>query len=110
MAAYAIEWDGKNVTFPPAGPTNPDGVSWARIRDDDGNGIYDLGLVEFADATLAAYGKQVGSIAIRLVLIPRPDNPFDIDAVSIALPKSMGGDREERCLGYLTGTQSRTGG
>lgn len=101
MADYAIEWDGKTVTLPPAGPINPGGVSWARIRDDDGNGIYDLRLVEFADATFAAHGKRVGSIPVPLMLIPRPDNPFDSDAVSIALPKSMGGDKEERCLGYL---------
>lgn len=101
MADYAIEWDGKTVTLPPAGPINPDGVSWARIRDADGNSVYDLRLLEFADQTFAAYGKRVGSIAVPLVLIPRPDNPFDSDAVSIALPKSMGGDKKERCLGYL---------
>jgi hypothetical protein len=101
MADYSIEWDGKTVTLPPAGPINPDGVSWARIRDDDGNGIYDLRLAEFADATFAAHGKRVGSIPVPLVLIPRPDNPFDNEAVSIALPKSMGGNKEERCLGYL---------
>ncbi|WP_373203184.1 hypothetical protein [Mycobacterium marinum] len=101
MVEYAIEWDGKTVTLPPAGPINPDGVSWASISDDDGNGIYDLRLVEFADSTFAAHGKKVGSIPVRLVLIPRPENPFDSDAVSIALPKSMGGDKEERCLGYL---------
>jgi hypothetical protein len=98
---YAIEWDGSTVTLPPAGAINPDGVSWARIRDEDGDGIYDLRLIEFADATFAARGKRVGSIPVDLVLIPRPDNPFDSDAVSIALPKSAGGDEEERCLGYL---------
>ena len=101
MADYAIEWDGKTVTLPPAGPINPDGVSWAWIRDDDGNGIYDRRLVEYADTTFAVHGKKVGSISVPVVLIPRPDNPFDSDAVSIALPKSMGGDEEERCLGYL---------
>ncbi|MBX7134081.1 MAG: hypothetical protein K1X67_15515 [Fimbriimonadaceae bacterium] len=101
MTSYAIQWDGKTVTLPPAGPINPDGVSWARIRDEDGDGIYDLRLIEFADATFAARGKRVGSISVDLVLIPRPDNPFDSDAVSIALPRSVGGDEEERCLGYL---------
>jgi hypothetical protein len=101
MAEYALEWDGKTVTLPAASPINPDGVSWAWIRDDDGNGIYDLRLVEFADATFAAHGKRVGSIPVPLVLIPRPDNPYDSEAVSIALPKLMGGDKEERCLGYL---------
>lgn len=101
MAVYAIKWDGKTVTLPPAGPINPHGVSWAWIRDDDGNGIYDHRLLEFADKTFAAHGKRMGGVAVRLVLIPRPDNPFDSDAVSIALPKSMGGDKEERCLGYL---------
>jgi hypothetical protein len=101
MTGYTIEWDGETVTLPPAGPINPDGVSWAWIRDDDGNGIYDLRLVEFADATFAAHGKSVGSISVPVVLIPRPDNPFDSDAVSIALPKWMGGDKEVRCLGYL---------
>ena len=101
MADYAIEWDGRNVTLPPAGALNPDGVSWAWIRDDEGNGIYDRRLAKFADATFAAHGIRVGAIPVRLVLIPRPDNPFDSDAVSIALPKSMGGDKEERCLGYL---------
>jgi hypothetical protein len=101
MTGYAIEWDGKTVTLPPAGRLNPDGVSWARIHDDDGNGIYDLRLAEFADTTFATHGKSVGSVSVPVVLIPRPDNPFDIDAVSIALPKSAGGDKEERCLGYL---------
>lgn len=101
MTGYALEWDGKTVTLPPAGRLNPDGVAWARIHDDDGNGIYDLRLAEFADAAFAAHGKSVGSIPVPVVLIPRPDNPFDIDAVSIALPKSTGGDKEERCLGYL---------
>jgi len=101
MADYAIEWDGKTVTLPPAGPINPVGVSWAWIRDDYGNGIYDRRLAEFADATFAAHGKRVGSIAVPLALIPRPDNPYDSDAVSIALPKLMGGDKEDRCLGYL---------
>jgi hypothetical protein len=101
MADYEIGWDGETVTLPPAGPINPDGVSWAWIRDEDGNGIYDLRLAEFADRTFAAHGKSVGSISVPVVLIPRPDNPFGSDAVSIALPKSMGGDNEERCLGYL---------
>ncbi|MEB3065668.1 hypothetical protein [[Mycobacterium] zoologicum] len=57
--------------------------------------------MEFADTAFAAHGKRVGRISVSLVLIPRPDNPFDSDAVSIALPKSMGGDEEDRCLGYL---------
>jgi hypothetical protein len=101
MADYEIGWDGETVTLPPAGPINPDGISWAWIRDEDGNGIYDLRLAEFADTTFAAHGKSVGTISVPVVLIPRPDNPFDSDAVSIALPKSIGGDKEERCLGYL---------
>ena len=101
IADYEIGWDGETVTLPPAGPINPDGVSWARIRDEDGNGMYDLRLAEFADTTFAAHGKSVGTIPVAVVLIPRPDNPFDSDAVSIALPKSMGGNKEERCLGYL---------
>lgn len=101
MTDYAIEWDGKTVTLPPAGPINRDGVSWARIYDEDGNGIYDLRWAEFADTAFAAQGKRVGTISVPVVLIPRPDNPFDSDAVSIALPKSVGGDEEERCLGYL---------
>jgi len=42
----------------------------------------------------------MGRISVPLVLMRGPDNPFD--AVSIALPKSMGGDMEERCLGYLS--------
>lgn len=101
MTSYAIQWDGKTVTLPPAGPLNPEGFSWAWIRDEHGNGIYDRRLVDFADAAFAAHGKRVGSISVDLVLIPRPDNPLDSDAVSIALPKSAGGDEEERCLGYL---------
>lgn len=101
MTGYAIAWDGKIVTLPPAGDLNPDGVSWAWIRDDDGNGIYDHRLVKFADTAFGAQGKRVGRISVSVVLIPRPDNPFDSDAVSIALPKSMGGDEEDRCLGYL---------
>ncbi|QZH66444.1 hypothetical protein [Mycolicibacterium farcinogenes] len=98
---YTVEWDGKAVTLPPAGPMNPDGVSWAWIRDDEGNGIYDHRLADYADSAFAANGKRVGRISVPVVLIPRPDNPFDSDAVSIALPKSTGGDEEARCLGYL---------
>ncbi len=101
MAGYAIKWDGTTVTFPPAGPINPDGVPWAWIHDDDGNGVYDRRLAEFADRAFAEQGRQVGSISVAVALIPRPDNPFDSDAVSIAVPKSMGGDEEARCLGYL---------
>lgn len=101
MAGYTIEWDGATVTLPPAGPINPDGVAWAWIRDDDGNGVYDRRLVEFADRAFTEQGRRVGSISVTLALIPRPDNPFDSDAVSIAVPKSMGGDKEARCLGYL---------
>jgi hypothetical protein len=101
VADYAIQWDGKKVTLPPAGPVNPDGVAWAWIHDGDGNGIYDLRMARFADAAFAAHGKRVGSISVDVVLIPRPDNPFDSDAVSIALPAATGGDAEERCLGYL---------
>ena len=101
MTGYAIEWDGRTVTLPPAGAINPDGVAWAWIRDEDGNGIYDRRLADFADAAFAANGQRVGRISVPVVLIPRPDNPYDSDAVSIALPKSMGGDEEDRCLGYL---------
>lgn len=99
--SYAIEWDGTTVTLPPAGPMNPDGVAWAWIRDDDGNGIYDHRLADYADRAFAANGKGVGRISVPVVLIPRPDNPFDSDAVSIALPKAASGDAEDRCLGYL---------
>lgn len=98
---YAIEWDGETVTLPPAGPINPDGISWASIRDEAGNGIYDRRLADYADTAFTANGKRVGRISVPAVLIPRPDNPFDSDAVSIALPKSTGGDEEARCLGYL---------
>lgn len=101
MASYAVEWDGTTVTLPPAGAINPDGIAWARIRDDDGNGIYDHRLADFADTAFAASRDPVGHISVPVVLIPRPDNPFDGDAVSIALPQSMGGDAEDRCLGYL---------
>ena len=85
MTSYAIQWDGKTVTLPPAGPINPEGVSWAWIRAEYGKGIYDRCLVDFADAAFVAQAKRVGSISVDLVLIPRPDNPFDSDAVSIAL-------------------------
>ncbi|MFW0797779.1 hypothetical protein AAFP30_28525 [Gordonia sp. CPCC 205515] len=98
---YAIEWDGRTVTLPPAGMINPGGVSWASIRDNDGEGVYDRRLVEFADAAFAGNSVGVGRISVPVVLIPRPDNPFDSDAVSIALPASQGGDKEDRCLGYL---------
>jgi hypothetical protein len=30
MTGYTIEWDGETVTLPPAGPINPDGVSWGK--------------------------------------------------------------------------------
>lgn len=101
MTQYTITWDGHTVTLPPAGALNPDGVAWAWIHDEDYIGVYDRRLVEFADASFAAQGRRVGSISVSLALIPRPDNPFDSDAVSIALPKSMGGDNEDRCLEHL---------
>jgi 5-methylcytosine-specific restriction endonuclease McrA len=98
---YEIYWDGTSVTFPAAGEINPDGVSWAWIRDEDGRGLYDLRLIKYADDMFAVQGKRTGSISVPVVLIPRPDNPFDSDAVSIAMPKSIGGDSEERCLAYM---------
>ena len=39
-------FDGKTVMLPPAGEINPYGVAWARIRDEDGNGIYAPPLTE----------------------------------------------------------------
>ena len=103
LRSYKIAWDGQTVTIPAAGELNPDGVSWTNIRPTRGSirGYHDLRLIEFANKMFTAQGKQQGTIAVPLVLIPRPDNPHDPDAVSIAMPRSMGGDAEERCLGYL---------
>ena len=110
MADYRITYDSGTVTFPPVGTTDPDYDAWARIFDENGDGIYDSRLVEVADRAFAAQRVIVGSVPVPLVLLPRPDNPFDDDAVSIALPKSAGGDAEQRCLGYVSRRTSENWG
>lgn len=101
MTDYEIVWDSGVGVLPPAGNLNPDGVGWASIRDQSGRGIYGLRLIGYADAVFAAHRKPTGRISVPLVLIPRPDDPFNGDAVSIALAEPAGGDSERRCIGYL---------
>jgi hypothetical protein len=103
---WEIEWceDG-TVTFPPAGDSNPNGMSFTQITDDDdfhrvidGSDVHEL---KYAAAMFARHPPGTKRIQVPLALIPRPDNPVDPYTVSVAVPKSMGGDVTERHLGYL---------
>jgi integrase len=84
MADYAIQWDddGKTVTLPPAGPVNPDGVPWAWIRDDDGNGFAGMRLGEAA-------ALRVGDIKFlaKEIRIERQVQRANGGAVEIRPPK-----------------------
>jgi hypothetical protein len=48
-----------------------------------------------------SFPKGQTRISVPVVLIPRPDNEYDPWAVSVAAPKSMGGDKDARHLGFL---------
>ena len=48
-----------------------------------------------------SFPKGQTRISVPVVLIPRPDNEYDQDAVSVAAPRSMGGDKDARHLGFL---------
>lgn len=91
---YSIEWDGRAVTLPPAGELD-DGVSFASSDDAQ------LRLARYAVTSFSAAPEGQTQISVPVVLIPRPDNEHDDGAVSVAAPRSMGGDKDARHLGFL---------
>jgi hypothetical protein len=92
---YAIEWDGHTVRLPAVGGSDAEGVSFTSL------GGADLRLAKFAVSMFDSAPKGQTRISVPVVLIPRPDNEYDQDAVSVAAPKSMGGDKDARHLGFL---------
>jgi hypothetical protein len=92
---YAIEWDGHTVTLPAVGDSAADGVSFTSFDDAE------LRLAKFAVSMFDSAPKGQTRISVPVVLIPRPDNEYDQDAVSVAAPRSMGGDKDARHLGFL---------
>ena len=92
---YAIEWDGHTVTLPAVGDSDAEGVPFTSLDDAD------LRMAKFAVSMFDSAPKCQTRISVPVVLIPRPDNEYDQDAVSVAAPKSMGGDKDARHLGFL---------
>ena len=92
---YGIEWDGRTVTLPAVGGSDAEGVSFTSFGDAD------LRLAKFAVSMFDSAPKGQTRISAPVVLIPRPDNEYDQDAVSVAAPRSMGGDKDARHLGFL---------
>lgn len=91
---YTIEWDGHAVTLPAMGELD-DGVSFTSWDDAE------LQLARYAVAMFNAAPEGQTQISVPVVLIPRPDNEYDDGAVSVAAPRSMGGDKDVRHLGFL---------
>jgi hypothetical protein len=77
------------------GASDAEGVSFTSF------GGADLRLAKFAVSMFDSAPKGQTRISVPVVLIPRPDNEYDQDAVSVAAPKSMGGDKDARHLGFL---------
>lgn len=91
---YSVEWDGETVTLPPLGKPESRGVSVTCF----GDGARRLDTL--ARSVFCSTPNRT-RVTIPVVLIPRPDHEFDDWAVSVALPKSAGGDEKERHLGFL---------
>lgn len=92
---YAIKWDGHTVTLPPVGDSIDDGLSFTTWDD-----AY-LRFARYAADTFNA-GPEGQTLAMApVVLIPRPDNEHDPGAVSIARPRSTGGDIDDRHMGFV---------
>ncbi len=92
---YAIEWDGETVTLPPVGDSTDDGLSFTTWDD-----AY-LRFARYAADTFNAGPEGQTLTLAPIVLIPRPDNEHDPHAVSIARPRSTGGDIDDRHMGFL---------
>lgn len=97
---YAVEGDGGTATLPP--------VRDPAMRANNGAGASvtswgeaDLRLSRFAVSMFDTFPKGQTRIAVPVVLIPRPDNEYDPWAVSVSAPKTMGGDKNARHLGFL---------
>ena len=94
---YQIDWDGRTVTLPPIGhPVIDYGLSFVSWDD-----AY-LRLARYAAERLNACPEDQMLTLAPVVLIPRPDNEYDSQAVSIARPRSTGGDIDDRHMGFLS--------
>jgi hypothetical protein len=93
--SYAIDSDGNTITLPAFGGSNIQGVPFTSFGDAD------LRLSRFAVSLFDSIPRGQTRISVPVVLIPRPDNEYDQNAVSVAAPGSIGGDRDDRHLGFL---------
>jgi hypothetical protein len=92
---YSVERNGEVVTFPPMGGAEAGTVSFTSFGDGEPQ------LAKFAFAMFESVPAGETRISVPIALIPRPDNAYDAEAVSVAAPKSMGGDKDARHLGFL---------
>lgn len=94
---YSIEWDGQMVTLPPIGhPVINYGLPFHTF----GGGYRRLTRYAAGRSNPASEGQTLTLVPV--VLIPRPDNEDDPHAVSVARPRSTGGDIDDRHIGFLS--------
>lgn len=96
MSVYRIGWDGNRAVLPTAGQHDP----WD-ISDPYSETAADI-------ETFIKRARSPGTIVdtpapVELHLVHRPDNEYDPNAISVAIPGSFGGTLDERHLGYIYG-------
>lgn len=99
MLGYAIEWDGQAVTLPPVGDPDAAGVKFDYL--DHHLDEPEFRVFKFVISMFASASRNQKRISVPVVLIPQPDDEDGWPVVSVATPKSMGGDRVARHLGFL---------
>lgn len=94
MSTYRIGWDGWRAVLPPAGRHDP----WD-ISDPYSDTAGDIeAFVERATCTRTAHQTPA---PVELRLVHRPDNEYNPNAISVAIPDAFGGTIDERHLGYI---------
>lgn len=97
-SSYAIRLVSGSVVLPPVGEV------WAiSTWGDDANGTIERFVRQ-------SFGRPLSDgehIQVELALIHRPDNEYNPNAISVAMPVRFGGDRDSRHLGYLFDYQLR---
>lgn len=94
MSNYRIGWDGRRAVLPSAGEHDP----W-NISDPYNDIAGDIEtFIEQATFTCAALQAPT---PVEIRLVHRPDNDYNPNAISVAMPGSFGGTIDERHLGYI---------
>lgn len=94
--SYVVQLRGDTVILPPAGQLAGRGVEFYSFDDAKRR------LRQVAAAAVASAPGTQARILVPVVLVPRPDNEDDPQAVSVSAPRSTDCDSADRHLGFLS--------